>query len=295
MAILLVGGTGTIGAATARALLGRVDTVAVLSRSRERLNTLPFGVEGRLGDASKPDGLKSTLADFESVFLVTGVGPDEADRGIGLVRAAKAAGCKRIVYLSAPAPSWAEKVPAFAAKRLVEQAIRDSGLRWTVLRPNHLFQNDIAWRGVIERGFYPLPLGSAGVSRVDVRDVAEVAAAALTTSGHNGQSYRLDGPDPLTGSEVAAAWRRHLGRSVVYAGDSVAAWVAQAPPEMPRGVVDGLAEMYHQMQIHGLSADPAALRVQTQILGRSPRSFEGFAAQVAHEWNSARRAMTAVG
>ncbi|MDH5526708.1 MAG: NAD(P)H-binding protein [Nitrospirota bacterium] len=294
MSILLVGGTGIIGCAVAHALLGRGIELAALTRSRDNMSGMPFSVSARLGDLSRPDSLNDTLADFESVFLVTPEGPDEAAMGVGLVKAIKQAGCKQVVYLSAPAPAWGNEVPMLAAKRTVEDAVRDSGLRWTILRPNHLFQNDLACRDAIAgRGIYPLPLGDAGISRVDVRDVAEVAAAALTGTGHNGKTYRLDGPDPLTGREVAAAWKRHMGRSVVYAGDDVSAWAAQGAGDLPAEVASAQAEYYRQLQRHGLHADPADLKIMQEIVGRSARSFEGFAAQVSHTWQQVAREVAA--
>src|SRR6202040_3723317 len=88
-----------------------------------------------------------------------------------------------------------------------------SGMQWTIVRPNNFYQNDFWFKeAMLNYGIYPQPLGSAGVSRVDVRDIGEVAVLALTTDGHNGKIYNLVGPEPVTGESTAAEWSRALGK-----------------------------------------------------------------------------------
>ena len=126
-------------------------------------------------------------------------------------------------------PEGSGHIPHFKSKVPVEEAIRSSGLDNTILRPNNFYQNDLWFREAITRyGVYPQPVGSRGMSRVDVRDIAEVAVAALTLEGHAGREYGIHGPDALTGEGTAEAWGRHLGREVRYGGDDLDAWEAQA-------------------------------------------------------------------
>jgi uncharacterized protein YbjT (DUF2867 family) len=68
---------------------------------------------------------------------------------------------------------------------------------FTIIRPNYFFQNDLSLKEPLTgAGLYPMPLGTPGISAVDVRDVAEAAAIALKTEGHRGKTYNVVGPNP---------------------------------------------------------------------------------------------------
>ena len=97
-----------------------------------------------------------------------------------------------------------------------------------------LYQNDYWFKDVLLRdGVYPQPIDDAGVSRVDVRDIAEAAAIALTTSPHEGQTYELVGPQPVTGELTARIWSRALGKPIAYGGNDLDAWEKTALTYMP--------------------------------------------------------------
>ena len=99
---------------------------------------------------------------------------------------------------------------------------------------NNFFQNDYQLKdALLTHGIYPQPLGEVGLSRVDVRDIAEAAAIALTESGHAGETYNLVGPDVLTGRGTAEIWSRALGRPIAYGGDDLDAWEKQVLAFLP--------------------------------------------------------------
>jgi nucleoside-diphosphate-sugar epimerase len=122
-----------------------------------------------------------------------------------------------------------------------------------------------------------------GLSRVDVRDIAEAAAITLTGTGHEGQTYALVGPDVLTGKAVAEIWSRALGKSVVYAGDDLDTW-EHLHRVMPSWMVFDLQLMYQFFQEQGLKAMPAEVERLTSLLGHPPRHFEDFARETAQAW-----------
>src|SRR5207245_11667992 len=93
----------------------------------------------------------------------------------------------------------APHVPHFGSNVAVEAAIAASGIPHTVIRPNNYYQNDEWFRDVmLQHGVYPQPIGEVGLSRVDVRDIAEAAAIALTEPGHDGKTYNLVVPEAVT-------------------------------------------------------------------------------------------------
>src|SRR5664280_1652341 len=80
--------------------------------------------------------------------------------------------------------------------------------------------------------------------RVDVRDIAEAAAIALTQPGHSGKTYSVVGPRAWTGTEISEMLARHLGKPVTYVGDDLKAWAAQMRAFMPGWLVRDLEIMF---------------------------------------------------
>ncbi len=123
-----------------------------------------------------------------------------------------------------------------------------------------------------------------GLSRVDVRDIADAAAIALVEEGHEGKKYALAGPDILTGEDCAEIWSRHMGREIRYGGDDLDAWAEQARAMMPDWMVQDLGIMFAHFQEHGLKATDEELAELEGLLDRPPRSFDSFVAELALEW-----------
>src|SRR6185295_7160135 len=142
------------------------------------------------------------------------------------------------------------------------------GIAWTILRPNSFLQNDLWFRdAMLGPGIYPQPLGDVGLSRVDVRDIAEAAAVALTASGHEGRTYDLVGPRPWTGAETAAVWSRALGRPVAYAGNDLDTWEIQLLKFRPAWMVFDIKLMYAYFQKNGWKGEEADVERVTRLIG----------------------------
>ena len=281
MKILVIGGTGTVGSAVVGRLVKRGDGVRVLTRSAAKSGTLPAGADGVVGDMGDPASLRAAMEGVDGVFLIVPVARDETRLGLNAVGAAKGAKVGRIVYLSVFGAETAPEIPHFIGKVPIEEAVRASGLSYTILRPNYFFQNDEGLIPAIAQGMYPQPLGEVGVNGVDVGDIADAAVAALTSSGHEGATIPLVGPDVLTGPSVASTYAKHLGRPVAYGGDDLDDWSDRMAEHMPDWMVADLKAMFDRFQRHGLRASDADLAAVRQALGREPRRFDDFAAELA--------------
>jgi uncharacterized protein YbjT (DUF2867 family) len=287
MKVLVIGGTGTVGSQVARELLARGAEVSVLTRSAEKAAKVPQGIRGVMGDLLDPKTVRTVFAGQEGVFLLNPVSVTEAHEGLMAVNGASMAGVKRLAYLSVHHVDAAPHLPHFGSKIAVEIALKASGIPVTILRPNHYFQNDYWVKdALIKFGVYPQPVGGVGISRVDVRDIAEAAAIVLTAGGHEGQTYNLVGPQLWTGTGVAEAWGRVLGRPIAYAGDDLDAWEAQSLQFLPPWMVFDLRLMFAFFQKNGLKATAADVERLTKLLGHAPRSFEAFAAETASAWRA---------
>lgn len=200
------------------------------------------------------------------------LGAHDPRRARAALREARGRRAARVVLLSSQAADRAPRLPPNRPAAEVRKAVEDSGLPFTVLLPNQLYQDDLAFReSIVERGVYPLPIGPVGMSRVDARDVAEAAVRALLDPGHEGRAYPLVGPEALTVEEVIGYYRHALGREV-----------------RPSDAGGPLAGRYRPFRETGLRARCEEFARMDLILGRPPRPFGLFVRETVEEWASPR-------
>lgn len=288
MKVLVLGATGTVGSQVVRELTARGVHVRALTRDPHKAEKLPPATEVVRGDLLAPSTIRSVFTGMDAAFILNAVGVEECQEGLMAVNGARLAGVRRVVYLSVPDIERAPHLPHFGAKLPVEAAIKASGLAYTILRPNNFFQNDY-WSqdALMKYGVYPQPIGYKGVSRIDVRDIAEAAAVALTTAEHEGQTYELGGAEALDGPRTAEIWGRALGRTIAYGGDDMDSWEQQAAQYLPPWMAFDFRLMYEHFQKEGLVISPDALARQGALLGHPPRAFEDFANETAAVWRKA--------
>jgi len=285
--ILIVSGTGNVGTQIVQRLLAQGGEPRVLTRSAGKIQSLPTNVWGVVGDLSQPETLCSAFDGIERLVLITPLSESEAEQGKNAVAAAREAGVGRIVFMSIHDVESCPEAPHFASKIEIQKAMEESGVPWVTVLPNNFFQND-AWfqQALVELGVYPQPIGSVGLSRVDIRDIADALVRAVIDDGHEGQRYPLVGADVLTGPGVAELWARHLERDVAYGGDDLDAWAAQAKQMMPEWMVADLKIMYAHFQKAGLVASEGDLAQQSKLLGHPPRSFEDYVRETTVGWTA---------
>jgi uncharacterized protein YbjT (DUF2867 family) len=287
MKVLVLGGTGTVGSQVVAELVSRKAEVHVLTRNAEKAAALPSGARAVTGDLLEPATIRSAFQGMDGVFLLNPVSTTESHEGLMAVCGARLAGVKRLVYMSVQGADDGPYLPHFGSKVGVEAGVKASSFEWTILRPNNFYQNDSWFRdAILQYSVYPQPLGDAGVSRVDVRDIAEAAAIALTTGAHAGQTYNLVGPKPLTGKGTAEIWSRVLGRPVAYAGNDLDAWEKQSLQYMPAWMVFDFRLMYQFFQEKGFQATLKDSERLTKLLGHPPRRFEDYARETAAAWKA---------
>ncbi|MFE4578784.1 NAD(P)H-binding protein [Streptomyces chartreusis] len=212
--ILVTGATGTIGSEVVRQLAARGEKVRALTRDPAAAR-VPSGVEAVPGHPGDRASVEGAMAGVAAAFLVGVFGPDDAERDRGLVEAARAAGVRRIVKLSSIG-TGDPRLAGFGRWHLPgEEAVRGSGLEWTVLRPSSFASNTLAWADAVREGTpAPNPMGEGKQGVVDPRDVAEVAVRTLLEPGHTGRTYTLTGPETIGASGQAAVLGEILGRPV---------------------------------------------------------------------------------
>lgn len=212
--ILVTGATGTIGSDVVRQLVARGEKVRALTRDPRKAH-LPPGVEAVKGHHRDLDSVASAMVGAEAAFLVGVFGPDDADSDRGMAEAARAAGVRRLVKLSAVSAGDPRTGLGGIAHGHGEEAVRESGLEWVILRPSAFASNTLSWAEAVRAGeSVANMLGAGRQGVVDPRDVAEIAVAALTGPEHVGRTYTLTGPDTVSPQEQAATLGEVLGRRV---------------------------------------------------------------------------------
>lgn len=282
--ILVTGATGNVGLELTKRFFNRGLPVRALVRDRSRARAIALpGIELVEGDFARPDTFARALDGIDQLFLLMPSSAEVEQRQRNLVDAAKRARVKHIVKLSqfgasAAAPGRFQRYHAG-----VEHYILKSRIPYTFLRPNLFMQALLNFRASISsEGTFYAPAGNARVSIIDVRDVAFVAAAALTGSEHENQTYELTGPEALTHAEMASELSEAFGRTISY---------VDVPPEtmlqtlldlrMPRWQAEGVIEDYDHYRRGEAAVVTSAFRDVTQ---NQPTRFSQFAADYARQF-----------
>jgi uncharacterized protein YbjT (DUF2867 family) len=142
MKVLVTGGTGNVGGAVVTELLKRGAEVRVLARRQPEAGKFPDGVEVAIGDLLDPVSVEQALQGVDKLFLLNAVVTDELTQALIAYGVAKRMGVKHVTYLSVFRVDQFRDVPHFASKLAMENALREFGVPYTILRPGYYIQND---------------------------------------------------------------------------------------------------------------------------------------------------------
>lgn len=270
--ILVTGASGQVGRLVVDQLLAAGATVRVSGRDPAKL-TVPVGVEVVQADLTRPDTLPAALAGVDRVFLYTvpdGIG--------GVLDAARDAGVGHIVLLSSqtvvdPIPA---RMPIVRMHQVVEDAIADSGIPYTFLRPENFASNILMWgwpEMIRADGVLHFPFPESHSDAIHEEDIAAVAARTLTEPGHDGRSYFLTGPASVTQREQLEIIGEAIGKPVRYNELTEAQARAALGGTVPDWVMDAVIGYW----VHS-DAVPSPLTNEVErITGAPARSFKQWA------------------
>jgi len=282
--VLVTGATGNTGRALVDALTRRGAPVRAMVRSGADRSKLPAGVPAVVADFDDPESIAAALTGAERAYLVTPSSEQAEDQQRRFADQAAKAGLGHLVVLSQLGAEEGSPVRFLRYHAAVEQHVRDFGIPYTFLRPNLFFQGLLTVAGSIAaEGRLYAPIGDAKVSAVDVRDIAAVAAVALTEPGHEGATYTLTGPASITHAQMAAALTAALGRGVTFVDVPPEAFAGRLRGILPPWQVEGLLEDYaHYRRGEAAAVSPAV----AEVTGRPPRDIQQFARDYAPAFTS---------
>ncbi|MEV0381409.1 NAD(P)H-binding protein [Nonomuraea sp. NPDC050643] len=266
MTIVVTGGGGNVGGELVRLLAAAGEKVVAVSRGPARL---PDGVRHSPADLGEPASLKAAFDGADALFLLVAGQEPRA-----VLEAAEAGGIRRVVLLSSQGAGT--RPGLYAHPVAFEEAVRASGLEWTILRPGGFHSNALAWAGTVRADrTAAAPFADVALPGIDPADIAEVAAATLREDGHAGRTYELTGPEPASPRQRAAAIGAALGAEVRFTEQTREEARADMLRFMPEPAVEGALAILGTPSAAELRVSPDVERV----LGRAPRTFADWAAR----------------
>jgi uncharacterized protein YbjT (DUF2867 family) len=274
--ILVTGATGNVGSELVNALAEAGARVRALTRDPSAV-TFPAGVEPVAGDLNRPQTLADALAGVSGIFLMPGY-----EDMPGLLALARRAGVKRVVLLSGGSAALADMSNAVSRyQTLSEQAVRESGLSWTFLRPRAFMSNALRWRPQLAAGDeVRVPFPTVPTASIDPYDIAAVAAVALLSDGHDGRIYELTGPESLLPADQVAVLAKVLGRNLTCHGLTDEEAREEMSGTMPAEYVDAFFSFY----VGGTLDESTVHPTVREVTGREPHTFEQWAHAHAGEF-----------
>ena len=271
---LVISSTGKTGSRVAERLEARGVPVRPGSRSANP----PFDWEDPDTWAAALDGAGAAYVSYYPDIAI----PGAVEAVAALAETALENGVKRLVLLSGRGEEEAQRA---------ERAVRESGADWTIVRCSWFNQNfsEGFFAEGVAAGEVVLPATAVPEPFVDVDDIADVAAKALSEDGHESQVYELTGPRMLTFEEAVREIAAATGREIRYLPVSIEEYAAAAREHgVPEEVIEFLRYLFGEV----LDGRNASLTDGVQrALGRAPRDFSEYAreAAAAGVWNDVAR------
>lgn len=271
--VLVLGASGNVGTALCRRLTGEVSVRAFYDPStpqRPTFGTEVVQVHGTFDDAT---ALAEAMDDVDAVFMLTPPSESQERWQRTIAQAARHRGVRRIVKLSAFDSAADSSLQMGRWHHAGEVAVAESGCEYVVLRPQYFLQMQVAAiKAATGSGLLSGPAaGDVRMAMVDVRDIAAVAAVALTGSDYSGEVLVPTGPWAFSFDELAAELADVLGREVRYVQQPSARIRADLAA---RGWPAWHIEDY--LEIHDVAASPLVTDCVLRVTGNEPISVASF-------------------
>lgn len=264
--IVVTGASGNVGREQVRLLAAAGEQVSAVSR---RLPAFPseHAVTSHAADLGRPEEWRTVLAGSDALFLLVA-----GDAPVELLEIARESGVGRVVLLSTQGAGTRPEFYAHA--RSFEDAVRASGLEWTILRSSGFAVNAMMWaESVRTERTVAAPFGDVALPVIDPADIAAAAAVVLRSTGHAGQIYDVTGPASISPRQQAEAISVAIGEALSFvelSRDQAFAGMSQMmPPAIAEGTLNILGEP--------LPAEQKVSDAIERLVGRPGTAFENWA------------------
>ncbi|MFK0384580.1 SDR family oxidoreductase [Agrobacterium sp. NPDC090273] len=267
--ILVLGATGTVGNPLVKALVNKGENVKAASRSGNAVE----GADGVRFDYADASTFAAAFDGVDRLYLLLSTGHVDVLGALSPVVDEAIRRKIKIVFMSVFGVDADDSIPY----RQVELKIIASGVPHVILRPNWFADNfHTFWKAGIDRGQIAVPAGNGKSSFIDVRDIADSAAAALSSTAFDGKAFNLTGPEALGYADAAAIIEKAIGRPVAYNAVSDEAFIGiLTGAGVPQDYAAFLASIFYPVREGWTSAVTGDVQTLT---GKAPRSLEIYVA-----------------
>lgn len=280
--ILITGATGNISSGILENLKGSGHNLRAMVRNPEKAEALrKRGIDVRVGDLEKPWTLPPAFEGADTVWLLGPPGPRAPEQSSNGLWAAKQAGAKHVVRMSAVNAAFNAPTINSRLHALSDAEVAASGIPYTILKPHFFMQNLLmmAAGSVAREGAMYVAMGEGRIGIIDSRDISDFAAHVLTHPGHEGKTYTLTGAASINMHQVAEAIGKGVGKPVKYIPIPVeAAQQAMNGMGMDPWMVNLLVDY---MRAYSANWGNFANGEFQAVTGRAPRGIEQFARDFA--------------
>ena len=293
--ILVTGATGSIGSEVVRALQERDSRIRVLVRNPAHVAHLPDSIERVQGDLADPQTIEAALDGVSAALYVSPHSSDEVTLAENFISACETRGIRLVytgVHIDAP-HRWLRallrflfgtRFPHYKGKFRISERALTAKTDSLVLAPTNYYQNDELYRQELVSGRFPVPLREA--NRVDLRDVGDAAARALTDTSVTPGAYALVGPTSLSSADCASVWSEVLGTQVRDTSADTAAWTTLLAERLPARKATDFEHTYRLLGNMKVPTSPGQLAQTTSLLGRPPRSYTEYVRDTTARWRA---------
>jgi len=281
--ILITGASGSVGKAVLQEASRKESKVRAMYRSKEEAAKAPSGSEAVLADYANKQSLRDALDGVTSVYVVCSPIPQLVELESNVLDVCKESGVKHVVLSSAMgAGDYGKSFPSW--RRKVEDKLKETGMSYTILRPNGFLQNIVVYNApsIRAQGAFYAAMGDAKVSYLDVGDIAVVAVKALKGGAHAGKTYELNGPEAISNQELARRISKVTGRTVNYVDIPESAQrEAMLGMGMPAWQVTALLELQQYYKQGGAAKTDGLLQA---LIERDPVTLDQYLTSNAREF-----------
>jgi len=284
--ILITGATGKTGSAAVQELSNRNIPFRVLIRNEDKLNQITdMGGEVIIGAIEDDAALNQAMEGVQKALVLLPNSEQQLFLEKKVVDAALEANVQHIVKMSSmeAVPEATSPIPKLHMQS--ENYIKNSGMNWTMIKPNFFMQNLLgSGKTIVEQNKFFLPMGEGKAGMIHTKDVGTVIAKVLSEDGHEGQNYEVTGPEILSFHDVAEIFSKVLGKKVDYINVPI--------DEYKKTLSQFLTNQWHLDSVIDLFKDIAEGGIEDKtdtfedLIGKSPCSLEQFIQEYSFVFNA---------
>ena len=284
--ILITGATGKTGSAAVQELSNRNIPFRVLIRNEDKQNQITdIGGEVVIGAIEDDAALNQAMEGVQKALVLLPNSEQQLFLEKKVVDAALEANVQHIVKMSSmeAVPEATSPIPKLHMQS--ENYIKNSGMNWTMIKPNFFMQNLLgSGKTIVEQNKFFLPMGEGKAGMIHTKDVGTVIAKVLSEDGHEGQNYEVTGPEILSFHDVAEIFSKVLGKKVDYINVPIDEYKKTLSQFLTnQWYLDSVIDLFKDIAEGGIEDKTDTFQ---DLIGKSPCSLEQFIQEYSFVFNA---------